>query len=79
MQSDLVLTTSDPCKEHRGAVQRLAYSVNEFIRDVIPMSRDKFYSEIACGNLRTLKIGRRRFVSVEEAIKYIREREKEAS
>lgn len=42
--------------------ERALFTVEEFVRDVVPMSRSTFYSEIRAGRLETVTIGRRRYV-----------------
>ncbi len=44
------------------ASDRALFTVEEFIRDVCPMSISTFYSEIRTGRLQTVTIGRRRYV-----------------
>jgi hypothetical protein len=54
-----------------GHSVRAAYTVKEFIRDVIPMARAVFYSEVKAGRLRTVTLGRRRYVPAEEGRRFI--------
>lgn len=44
------------------ANQRALFTVEEFVRDVVPMSRSTFYNEVRSGRLETVTIGRRRYV-----------------
>jgi len=53
------------------AANRALYTVQEFIRDVVPMSRSTFYEEFRSGRLETVCIGRRRYVSVTAVRAYV--------
>lgn len=50
---------------------RALFTVEEFIRDVVPMSRSAFYSEVRAGRLLTVTIGRRRYVPANEVPNFI--------
>ena len=52
--------------------------MREFAHD-IHSSMPTVYKEIARGNLQTIKIGKRRFVTAEQRADYIRKKEAEAS
>jgi len=49
-------------EEPEPSAERLAYSVNEAAR-LTGLSRDLLYDQIRRGNLRYLKIGRRRLIT----------------
>lgn len=53
------------------ALERALYSVQEFVRDICPMSRATFYSEVKSGRLGTVTIGRRRYIPATEIQPYI--------
>ena len=57
---------------------RLLSTMREFAHD-IHSSMPTVYKEIARGNLQTIKIGKRRFVTAEQRADYIRKKEAEAS
>lgn len=47
--------------------------------DILRQSHQTTYNEINAGRLETFKVGRRRYVSQEALLKYIKAREAEAS
>lgn len=53
------------------ALDRALYSVQEFVREICPMSRSTFYSEVKSGRLGTVTIGRRRYVPANQIQPYI--------
>ena len=57
---------------------RLLSTMREFAQD-IQSSVPTVYKEIARGNLQTIKIGKRRFVTAEQRAEYIRKKEAESS
>ena len=52
-----------------------AYSIEEFIKRW-GISRSTFYKELANGNLKTIKIGRRRLVTLRGELEWIKKKEK---
>lgn len=54
---------------------RLMFSVESFLQ-ATDMNRKGFYAAVASGELRTLKIGRRRMISAEAAKEFIARRER---
>ena len=61
------------------AKQKLAYSIPEFQEQIPLKSKSFIYEEIAKGRLKTIKAGRRRFITHEAARAYIRLLESEAA
>jgi excisionase family DNA binding protein len=59
-------------------VKKLAYTVEEAIK-ASGVKRDLLYHEINRGNLRTLKVGRRRLVRVEALEQWLKEHEARTS
>jgi excisionase family DNA binding protein len=60
------------------AAPKLAYTVEE-AAELLRFSRDLAYKEIGRGRLQTYTVGARRFVSHRAVLKYLAEREKEAT
>ena len=57
---------------------RLLFTMREFAQE-IKSSVPTVYKEIARGNLQTIKIGKRRFVTEKQSAEYIRKKESESS
>jgi len=55
-------------------LQKLGYSIEEFAK-LLGVCKQTIYNEINNGNLKTFKVGRRRFVSPQAGTKYIADRE----
>lgn len=60
-------------------LQQGAMSPKQFRQWIGGMSEDLFYKEVANGELRTFKVGRRRFVSTGAGLEYIKRKEALAS
>jgi hypothetical protein len=54
--------------------QPFLYTMDEFAR-VHKMSKPSAYKEISRGNLQTIKIGKRRYVTAGQSAQYIRDKE----
>jgi hypothetical protein len=54
----------------RISSERLAFTIDEFVTDVFPMSRAAFYQDVGAGLIKILKRGHRSYVTVEEARAY---------
>jgi hypothetical protein len=50
---------------------RAAYTVEEFITRVVPMSRAAFYQEVRAGRIRIVKRGHRTYVPADEGRNFI--------
>lgn len=59
---------NQPSTDHSD---RAAFTVNEFISGVVPMSRGFFYQEVKAGRIRVVKRGSRTYVPVDEGRRYI--------
>ena len=59
-------------------MEKLAYSIAEFIQASGIRSRTGVYSEINKGRLKTFKVGRRRLISREAAEQWLERRQREA-
>jgi len=51
--------------------ERAAYTVAEFITNVVPMARAVFYEEVRAGRIRVKKRGHRTYVPASEGPRYI--------
>lgn len=58
---------------------RLAYTVTDALASGAFSSRNKFYSAVARGDLRTFRDGKRRMVSAAALREYIERRERETA
>jgi len=59
-------------------LERISYTLLQ-VEDILNLSHQAIYNEINAGRLRTFKIGRRRFVSGDALIQFVKDREKEAA
>ena len=59
-------------------MEKIAYSIPEFMQASGIRSRTGVYSEINEGRLKTFKVGRRRLISREAAKKWLAQREAES-
>jgi excisionase family DNA binding protein len=59
-------------------VTKLLYTIDETL-EALSLGRTKFYSIVAAGDLKTVRIGRRRLVSHDELQRYVSSLEGEAT
>jgi hypothetical protein len=50
---------------------RAAYTVEEFMTRVVPMSRAKFYAHVRAGSIKIVKAGHRTYVPADEGRNFI--------
>jgi hypothetical protein len=50
---------------------RALYTVEEFTRDICPMSKATFYTQVNSGRLETVTIGRRRYVPADSVTRFV--------
>lgn len=58
--------------------QRIAHTIPQ-ATEVVPVGRTKLYEEIAKGNLRVVKVGRRTLIRDEELRRWLEQCEREAN
>ena len=51
--------------------RRRIYTVEELLRDELPLGRSKFYEEVRAGRIEVVKIGRRTYIPAEAIEDYV--------